>query len=86
MIVEKYHRILAFRQRSWLAEDIHFNNEKRKDAKDDFYTCVLQENEQFFLRTFDAQQEKKISVRASATEKDCQNNLSSPLLRVFRTN
>ncbi|GIY41443.1 uncharacterized protein CDAR_23451 [Caerostris darwini] len=38
MIVEKYHRTLAFRQRSWLAEYIHFNNEKQKEAKEDF-TC-----------------------------------------------
>ncbi|GIY98773.1 uncharacterized protein CEXT_390971 [Caerostris extrusa] len=81
MIVEKYHRILAFRQRSWLA---HFNNEKRKEAKDDFTRAFCKKmNNSFFGRLMLNQRKKKFSVRASPTEKDCQNNLSSPLLEYF---
>ncbi|GBO35192.1 hypothetical protein AVEN_41119-1 [Araneus ventricosus] len=83
MIVEKYHRILAFRQRPWLAEYIHFNNERRKEATDEFTrTFCKKMNNSFFGRLM-LNQRKKISVRASTIEKDCKNNLSSPLLEFF---
>ncbi|GBM55666.1 hypothetical protein AVEN_239712-1, partial [Araneus ventricosus] len=83
MIVEKYHRILAFRQRPWLAEYIHFNNERRKEAKNEFTrTFCKKMNNSFFGRLM-LNQRKQISVRAPTIEKDCKNNLSSPLLEFF---
>ncbi|GIY20128.1 uncharacterized protein CDAR_176941 [Caerostris darwini] len=59
MIAEKYHRTLAFRQRSWLADYIHFNNEKRKEAKDDFTRAFCKKiNNSFFGRLMLNQRKK----------------------------
>ncbi|GIX82570.1 c2H2-type domain-containing protein [Caerostris extrusa] len=81
MIVEKYHRILAFRQRSWLAEYIHFNNEKRKEAKDDFTRAFCKKI--FFFGRLMLNQRKKNLCSSIGHRKDCKNNLSSPLLEYF---
>ncbi|GFR16049.1 c2H2-type domain-containing protein [Trichonephila clavata] len=55
MIVEKYHRILAFSQHPWLAEYIHFLiTKKEKRQKMSLLVPFVKNCEQLFLRSFDA--------------------------------
>ncbi|GBN08354.1 hypothetical protein AVEN_87773-1 [Araneus ventricosus] len=83
MIVDKIHKILSFKQIPWLKDYIHFNNEKRKAATDEFTRSFCKKlNNSFFGRLM-LNQRKKISVLGSVTEKDCKKNLSSPLLDYF---
>lgn len=81
--LEKIHRILKFKQSSWLKPYIDFNNDHRKKAKNsfdkDFFKLL---NNAFFGRTC-MNTRKHVNVKIALDEKQCKNYLSNSGLEYF---
>ena len=83
LIIDKIHRILAFSQRPFLKEYIEFNNDKRAETNSVFEKSFFKRMNNAFFGKCCQNVHKRMSVKASLNETDCQKHLANPLLEDF---
>lgn len=81
--IKKIHKILSFSQKAWLKDYINFNNEKRRDATNDFEKSFFKKmNNSFYGKTC-MNLRKRQNVKATTNAEQCKKYLSSPSLEYF---
>lgn len=84
LIVKKIHRILAFSQKPYLKEYITFNNNKRREADNDFEKNFFKKLNNSFYGKSCQNVRKSLNVRGALTEEECKKLLANPLLEEFQ--